>query len=55
MVAPLGILYPKKSYDSGADPEGPVRTVSQSNTKCCCCTYIILLPYDDDVVVSASC
>jgi hypothetical protein len=26
------ILYPRESYDSWADPEGPVRTVFQSTT-----------------------
>jgi hypothetical protein len=26
------ILYPRESFDSWADPEGPVRTVCQSTT-----------------------
>jgi hypothetical protein len=26
------ILYPRESYDSWADPEGPVRMVCQSTT-----------------------
>jgi hypothetical protein len=26
------ILYPRESYDSWADPEGPVKIVSQSTT-----------------------
>jgi hypothetical protein len=52
----VGILYPRESYDSWEDLEGPVRAVYQSTAKCCCCTCLILLPYDDDdVVISASC
>jgi hypothetical protein len=28
----VSILYPRESYDSWADPEGPVKTVCQSTT-----------------------
>jgi hypothetical protein len=28
----IRILYPRESYDSWADPEGPIRTVCQSTT-----------------------
>jgi hypothetical protein len=46
------ILYPRESYDSWADPEGPVRTVCQSTTDVVvdcliCCTCLILLPHID--------
>jgi hypothetical protein len=51
----IRILYPRECFYSWADPNGPVRTVCKSTTKCCCCTCLILFPYDDDVVVSASC
>jgi hypothetical protein len=26
----IGILYPRESFDSWADPEGPIKTVCQS-------------------------
>jgi hypothetical protein len=49
------ILYPRESYDSWADPEGPVRTVCQSTTDvvdapASFCCHILMLMFQLRVV-----